>query len=241
MRVEIAVQDSAGAAIADDAGAVRAELCVGLPLGGLTPSIGLIRRIRALVPALPLHVLIRPRPGGFTYSPIELDVMATDIEAAAAEGVAGVVVGALTTSDDVDAGALRVLRQVAPAVEYTFHRAIDHTPSPVEALEAISAAGFSRVLTSGGAPSAIQGLEALGAMVAAQSGLTILAGGGVALGDLPALSAVGITEIHLSAKATHHPPGGGIALGVSDTEGNSYQVTDPLRVASVIGQANRLP
>ncbi|MBG6190147.1 copper homeostasis protein [Arthrobacter sp. CAN_A212] len=241
MRVEIAVQDPAGAAIADHAGAARAELCVGLPLGGLTPSVGLVRRIRAMVPALPLHVLIRPRPGGFTYSPAELDVMAADIDAAASEGAAGVVVGVLTAGDDVDAGALRILRQAAPAIEYTFHRAIDHTPSPVHALEAISAAGFTRVLTSGGAVSAAQGLDTLGSMVAAQSGLTILAGGGVVLGDLPALSAVGITEVHLSAKATHRPPGGGISLGVSDTEGNSYQVTDPLQVAEVIGRANRLP
>ncbi|MBE0010631.1 MULTISPECIES: copper homeostasis protein CutC [unclassified Arthrobacter] len=241
MRVEIAVQDAAGAAIAHDAGAVRAELCVGLPLGGLTPSAGLIRRIRAQVPALPLHVLIRPRPGGFTYSPTELDVMAADIEAVAAEGVAGVVVGVLAAGDTVDAEALGALRQVAPALEYTFHRAIDHTPSPVHALDAISAAGFNRVLTSGGAPSAAQGLETLAAMVAAQSGLTILAGGGVALDDLPALSRVGITEVHLSAKATHRPPGGGISLGVADTEGNSYQVTDPLQVAAVIEQAIQLP
>lgn len=241
MRVEIAVQDAAGAAIADDAGAVRAELCVGLPLGGLTPSIGLIRRIRTLVPTLPLHVLIRPRPGGFTYSPTELDVMATDIETAAAEGVAGVVVGVLTARDEIDTEALTVLRQVAPAVEYTFHRAIDHTTSPVHALAAISAAGFSRVLTSGGAPSAVEGLETLAAMAAAQSGLTILAGGGVVLDHLPALSGAGITEVHLSAKATHSPPGRGIPLGVSDTEGNSYQVTDPLQVAAVIGKANRLP
>lgn len=240
MRVEIAVQDTAGAAIADDAGAVRAELCVGLPLGGLTPSLGLIRQVRLTAPALPIQVLIRPRPGGFRYSPLELDVMVNDIAAAAAEGAAGVVVGVLTGAGTVDAGALRTLRQVAPELEYTFHRAIDHTPDPLGALDLIADAGFVRVLTSGGAPTAGQGIATLRAMAAGDSGLTILAGGGVGPDDLPQLAAAGITEVHLSAKATHRPAGAGVPLGEADTEGNSYQVTDPLLVTKVIQQANLL-
>ncbi|MHA7156130.1 copper homeostasis protein CutC [Arthrobacter sp. TMN-50] len=240
MRVEIAVQDTAGAAIAYDAGAVRVELCIGLPLGGLTPSIGLIRQVRTTVPALPLHVLIRPRPGGFRYSPVELDLMADDIATAAAEGAAGVVVGVLTGAGGVDAGAIRTLRQVAPELDYTFHRAIDHTPSPLGALAPIKDAGFARVLASGGAPTAGRGITALRAMAAASSGLTILAGGGVVPDDLPRLAAAGITEVHLSAKATHHPSGVGVPLGAADTEGNSYQATDPLLVTAVIHEANLL-
>ncbi|WP_026552247.1 copper homeostasis protein CutC [Arthrobacter sp. H20] len=237
MRVEIAVQDTTGAAIAHDAGAVRAELCVGLPLGGLTPSIGLIRQIRSAVPGLPLHVLIRPRPGGFSYSPMELELMTSDISAAGAEGVAGIVVGVLTGSGTVDAGAIGTLRQAAPDLEFTFHRAIDHTPSPLASLDAIADAGFSRVLTSGGAPAAGQGVPALTAMAAAGSGLTILAGGGVLLEDLRPLASAGITEVHLSAKMTHRPSGAGVPLGSSDIGGASYQVTDPLQVAAVIEQA----
>ncbi|MBG6180046.1 copper homeostasis protein CutC [Arthrobacter sp. CAN_A1] len=240
MRVEIAVQDAAGAAIAYNAGAVRAELCVGLPLGGLTPSIGLIRQLRSTVPALPLQVLVRPRPGGFRYSPWELDLMADDISAAAAEGVAGIVVGVLTEAGMVDADAIRALRQVAPELEYTFHRAIDHTPAPLGSLDLIADAGFVRILTSGGAPTAGQGIATLRAMAAAGNGLTILAGGGVVPDDLPQLAAAGITEVHLSAKATHHPSGAGVPLGVADTEGNSYQVTDPQLVTAVIQQANLL-
>ncbi|MHA7277591.1 copper homeostasis protein CutC [Arthrobacter sp. Hz1] len=240
MRVEVAVQDAVGAAIAHDAGAVRVELCVGLPLGGLTPSIGLIRQVRSTVPALPLQVLIRPRPGGFRYSPWELDLMAEDISAAAAEGATGVVVGVLTGASGVDTSALRALRQVAPELDYTFHRAIDHSHSALDALDSIAAAGFTRVLTSGGAPTAGQGIATLRAMAAAGSGLTILAGGGVIPDDLPQLAAAGITEVHLSAKATHHPPDAGVPLGAADTEGTSYQVTDPLLVTAVIQQANQL-
>lgn len=240
MRVEVAVQDTAGAAIAYDAGAARVELCVALPLGGLTPSVGLIRQIRSAVPRLPVQVLIRPRPGGFVYSPSELDLMAHDISAAADEGVAGIVVGALTATGSVDARAISTLRQVAPRLEYTFHRAIDHTPSPLGALEAIADAGFTRVLTSGGAPTVGQGVAVLRSMAAAGSGLTILAGGGVTLADLSPLAAAGVSEVHLSAKSMHHPSGAGVPLGASDTEGNSYQVTDPAQVAAVVEQATRL-
>ena len=39
----------------------------------------------------------------------------------------------------------------------TFHRAIDVTPDPVEALHACARCGVHRVLTSGGQPTAVQG------------------------------------------------------------------------------------
>ena len=42
-------------------------------------------------------VMIRPRPGDFTYSPEEIRSMVMDIEAAASAGADGVVFGVLTT------------------------------------------------------------------------------------------------------------------------------------------------
>lgn len=241
MRVEIAVQDARGAGIAYDAGAVRAELCVALQLGGLTPSAGLIRQVRSTVPELPVHILVRPRPGGFAYSPAELDVMAADISDADEAGAAGVVLGALTAAGKVDSAVLQTLLQAGPGLEYTFHRAIDQTESPVAALEVIAGLGFCRVLTSGGSPTAVAGLPVLQAMAATTHDLTILAGGGVVPDDFPHLAAAGIREVHLSAKAVHRPTGTGVPLSADDDGGNSYQVTDPVRVAAAIERAARLP
>src|SRR4051794_28509951 len=91
--LEIAVQDRAGAKIAVDAGADRLELCTGLSTGGLTPSQGLVRQVVDAAGPGRVHVLVRPREGGFVYNSAEVDLMVQDVRMlAATEGVAGVVV-----------------------------------------------------------------------------------------------------------------------------------------------------
>ena len=88
--------DSLGAAItAEKSGANRIELCAGLAEGGVTPSHGTIQSVvRALT--IPVHVLVRPRPGNFHYTGDEIDSMLRDIAFCKKVGVAGVVTGALT-------------------------------------------------------------------------------------------------------------------------------------------------
>ena len=57
---------STTALAAERGGAQRIELCSSLEVGGLTPSYGLIKVVKERV-KIPVHVLIRPRAGGFTY------------------------------------------------------------------------------------------------------------------------------------------------------------------------------
>jgi copper homeostasis protein len=58
---------------------------------GVTPSIGLIEQAVSIIGGrnIALHVLIRPRPGGFVYTADEFDVIQRDILAAKAAGADG--------------------------------------------------------------------------------------------------------------------------------------------------------
>ncbi len=227
--LEIAVQDPDGAAAAMAAGADRLELCTGLSTGGLTPSIGLVRAVVAAAGPGRVHVLVRPREGGFVYSPAEVDVMVRDVLAlAATPGVGGVVIGALLHGGTLDVAATVRMVAAAGKLEVTFHRAIDVCPNPLDVLDGLLDLGVTRVLTSGGAARSIDGLDMIAAMAArAGERLQIQAGGGVRAEDIPALVKAGAAAVHLSARRTEDTagpsgPGGG---------SQGYDVTDPALVA----------
>src|SRR5699024_7577546 len=141
----------------------RIELCSALNLGGLTPSVGLIEAASEIFAQV--HVLIRPRAGGFQYTRAEVELMLRDAHRALSAGAAGVVVGVL--DDDVMPD-LRVLSRFVEVVgdrEVTFHRAIDVSADPREAARSLLGCGVRRILTSGGAPSADEGRKVLGDLV----------------------------------------------------------------------------
>ena len=177
--VEAAVDSVISAVAAERGGARRLELCDNLGDGGTTPSAGMISAVKAAV-RIPVFVIIRPRGGGFVYTDVELGVMRLDVEAARMLGADGVVVGALTREARIHVEQLRVLRDAAAGMSVTFHRAFDVVRDQEAALETLIAERVSRVLTSGGAPTAIEGASAIGALVRRAAGqIEILAGGGV--------------------------------------------------------------
>lgn len=230
MKLEIAVQDVAGTTIAADAGADRVELCSALALGGITPSAGLVEAAVEAAGPLPVHVLVRPRPGDFGYSEGELRVMVADVRAAVEAGAAGVVVGALVAGE-LDASALARLVDAAGGADVTFHRAFDLLADPVAGLALLSAAGVRRVLTSGGASSAVDGLDALRMLARSSGGIEIMAGGGVTVESIPDIAATGVDAVHLSAKRVRSTAGG-LSIGSGTTEGvMEWDETDPALVA----------
>ena len=218
MQLEIAVQDVAGARIAGTMGADRVELCSALSLGGVTPSAALIELVVDAA-ALPAHVLVRPRPGDFTYSTDEVETMLADVRFAVSAGAAGVVVGALNRGATIDSDTLARIREAAGDAAVTFHRAFDLVADPAAALELLTGHGVSRVLTSGGASSAVVGTRALSRLVSASSGrIEIMAGGGVSIDSIPGFAAIGVDAVHLSAKRVRSVSGG-FSLGSDSQEG----------------------
>jgi copper homeostasis protein len=195
--VEAAVETLDSALAAERAGADRIELCDNLSVGGTTPGAELIATVAERT-RLPLFVLIRPRAGDFVYSDHEFDRMIRDIELARSMGVAGIVTGALTPDARVDIERTRTLVQASGSLPATFHRAIDSAANLSTALEGAIDAGASRVLTSGGAATAVEGVEVIAALVdRARERITVIAGGGIRqhnVGDV--IAQTGVHEVH---------------------------------------------
>lgn len=231
--VEICVQDPAGAQVALDGGATRIELCSALALGGLTPSVASIAAARALTDRVGwLNVLIRPRPGGYVYSPAEVDLTCADIAAAVERGADGVVVGSLTPDGRVEASHVRAFVDAAQGRAVTFHRAFDVVADRRAALETLAGLGVDRVLTSCGERHAVDAVDELASLARIACGrVQIMAGGGVRPPDIPSLIAAGCDAVHLSARA---PADGGGAGG----QGESWR-TDHGVVAAAVRAAGR--
>jgi len=199
--VEACVDAIDAALEAEWGGADRLELCGELLQGGVTPSHGLIEAVWDQI-SIPLFVLIRPRTGDFLYTSDELDVMERDIRVARSLHVDGIVAGALTTDGEVDVAAMRCILDAARPMEVTFHRAFDVCRDRDTALASLAALGVRRVLTSGGAATAVEGaaeIRRLAAAAAAAGGrLTLLAGGGINESNARELvAASGVNEIHV--------------------------------------------
>ena len=195
--LEIAVAFLERAIAAERAGARRLELCDGLDLGGLTPSLNVVRRVRSAV-RIPIHVMVRPRVGNFIYDRHEFLQMKKDIAALRNEGIQGVVTGVLLPDHSVDVPRTRELVTLAAPVEVTFHRAFDETPDLAVAVEDVILTGAHRILTSGGASNATEGSALLCKLIRQARGrITILPGGGIHPGNLAELiRATGACEIH---------------------------------------------
>lgn len=233
MHLEIAVQDVPGAQLAATHGADRIELCAALQLGGLTPSQGLLSSIHTAAPGLPIHSLIRPRPGDYVYDAAAVALMVAEIKQMRDGGATGVVIGALTPDDTIDYAALETLVAAADGLHITFHRAVDHLfrNDAVAAVPRLASLGVERILSSGGATRAGAGLAQLQAMQEAAAGsLRVMAGGGVDIADFAAFYEAGLRDVHLSAKRTVNRPSPAPLTEAAQAENNSYFATDAVLV-----------
>ncbi|MFJ8751792.1 copper homeostasis protein CutC [Streptomyces sp. NPDC102441] len=239
--LEIAVTSPAGARAARENGADRVELCTALELGGLTPSAALVEAVAG--EGLPVQVLVRCRPGDFVHDAQEIELMAAEVRSVIASGASGVVIGALTADGALDTVAVARLVEAAHTpgrpVDVTLHRAVDQSADPVATAALLPRLGVTRVLTSGGAPAAADGLRVIAAMTAAVPKVQVMAGGGVRPADIPALMSAGVAAVHLSAKtrAPRRRGGSWVPLGAGgvSAEQDTHFVTDP----DVVAEARR--
>jgi copper homeostasis protein len=232
LALELAVQDVRGIGVAARVRPERIELCTALALGGLTPPGSLIDAAVAARDAggPAVHVLVRPRSGGFIYDDDELALLLADCRAAAERGADGVVVGAATTdaagTPVLDLDVIARAAEAAGDLEVTVHRVVDTLADPAAAVAALVGTGVRRVLTSGGAAAAPDGVPVLRAMVAAAAGrLEVMAGSGVTPESVAALAAAGVDAVHASASRLQATEAG-VSLGSSPDAGR-FTTTDP--------------
>ena len=249
--LEICVDSIASALAASKGGASRLEVCDNLIDGGTTPSIGLIKTLLKKT-NLPIHAMVRPRGGDFLYSSDELDVMRGDIKALVKASAHGIVLGVLTADGKIDEAILKEFVEKAAPLEVTFHRAIDVSANPIDAIKACVRCGCHRVLTSGGAPTAPDGIATLRQMVDAAGGqLIIAAGGGVSESNCASLAAESrVDELHGSLRVTKrsgmvYRPVVSIPMGAEKTNGpeSEYETkeADEERIAAVVGKLCDVP
>jgi copper homeostasis protein len=195
--VEISVESVERAIAAERGGASRIELCSSLDVGGVTPSLELVRDARACVWA-PIFVMVRPRGGNFVYSATEFDEMKRSIEAARFAGIDGVVLGLLRVEGTIDVERTAELVRLAAPLPVTFHRAFDECRDLFAALEDVVATGASRLLTSGGESKAPEAVARIAELVQrAESRVVVMPGSGVIAENVAEIAAVtGATEFH---------------------------------------------
>lgn len=228
--LEVCVDSAEGLAAALSGGADRIELCAALELGGLTPPAGLVAE--AAGAGVPVHAMIRTRPGDFVYSEAEVRAMQAEIAAMRAAGLGGVVIGASLPDGRLDLAALGRLCAAAEGLDRTLHRAVDLTPDPEEAVEQAAGLGFDRILTSGGAVRVVDGLGRLERMHRAAAGrLAVMPGSGITPQTLhPVLQRVPAREIHASCAGTVPQSPAAIRLNFAGPE---RRETDSARVRAL--------
>jgi copper homeostasis protein len=177
--LEISVQSAEAALAAERGGADRIELCENLDVGGVTPSSDLMRFARMQV-RLPIFAMVRPRGGDFAYTEGEFAEMMRAIETAKETGMDGVVLGILKKDRGVDVARTRELVELARPLPVTFHRAFDVCAELRRGLEDVIETGAARVLTSGGAAGAAEGVEVIAELIGnARSRIMVVPGAGI--------------------------------------------------------------
>ena len=183
---------------AQNCGADRVELCARLDLDGLTPSNELILKTREAIDIW-LHVIIRPSQGDFTVTNQELGQMIDSIAFCSENGIDGVVFGVLNDDGSMNQIATQKLIEAAGPMSITFHRAFDVCKEPKRLCRQLRELGIARILTSGQAHEAIDGIDLISELVQREPDIKIMAGSGVNESNVLQFWNAGVRQFHFTS------------------------------------------
>ena len=184
-------------------GADRVELNSALHLGGLTPSLAMLKLVKEKT-SLKVVCMDRPRAAGFCYDDVEIETMFEDAKILLENGADGISFGFLNS--DATINVIETKKMVELIHQYqkeaVFHRAFDCVDDPMHAIKQLIDCGVDRILTSGLQPTAMQGalvLEKLQSEFGNQ--IELLAGSGINANNIRALKEqTGLHQFHGSCK-----------------------------------------
>ncbi|KAK9497454.1 hypothetical protein O3M35_004163 [Rhynocoris fuscipes] len=199
--MEVAIDNIESAINAFNGGCIRIELCSSLNEGGLTPSVGFLRKCKKLL-NIPIFVMIRCRGGDFVYSDHEIEIMADDLKILKENGADGFVFGILNNDKTVNFEKCLKLIQLAEPKPCTFHRAFDEIENYENSLEICIKLGFKRILTSGLKSNALDGIKIIKSLINQANGrIIIMPGAGININNInEILEKSKAKEFHGSAK-----------------------------------------
>jgi copper homeostasis protein len=197
MIVEVCANSFESAVNAQKAGADRIELCSELAVGGITPSYGLLKAVRSAL-TIPVHVLIRPRGGDFSYSDAEFEIMKENVLLCKKIGIDAVVSGVLHPDFTLDVARTQILIEMSGEMKFTFHRAFDWVLSPLEVFMQLDSMGADFVLSSGQQNSALKGIGLLSELNRKDTRCAIMPGSGITIENAKQFKEKGFRAIHFT-------------------------------------------
>lgn len=186
-----------------EGGADRIELNSALYLGGLTPSLGTLRKVKEKTD-LKVICMVRPRGAGFCYEKEDFEIMMEDSEILLENGADGLAFGCLDENSAINIKQTECILKLIKKYqrEAVFHRAFDCVKDVDEAINILIGSGVDRVLTSGLEKKAIDGAKVIKYLQDRYGEqIEILAGSGINANNVQELIyKTGIRQVHSSCK-----------------------------------------
>lgn len=227
-------------------GAKRVELCSGLSVGGLTPSLGELRKVKNSTD-LEVIVMIRPRGAGFHYSNEDFEVMLEDTRILLENGADGVAFGCLDKEGEIDVyqseRMIRTVKSFGEDKTIVFHRAFDVVSNPLNSIETLIELGVDRVLTSGQEKTAKKGSRLLKQL---QQGfgdqIEIMAANEITSANLEELiENTGVTQVHCTCREMRKDTSfNGNPVSYAFHQEEEYEVVSKEEVAELVRLAKSL-
>ncbi|MBI9051670.1 MAG: hypothetical protein JEZ00_19760 [Anaerolineaceae bacterium] len=147
-QLEIIVESTHDALIAEKHGANQLDLKACYCQGGVTTSAGTIEMICHSV-SIPVLVMIHPHNPIFCYSKSDLKIMSSDIRLARSLGASNFLIGCITPKKEIDQSALRQLRDAAGEADLHFNLVWQLTREPFTALDVLISHDIKSIRSSG--------------------------------------------------------------------------------------------